>query len=114
MSRDPDPLAEIAKAIEHLVRAGEGVLGRVLEPFRAAVQKETKRWEKRAIEDPAAARVHEFFRTLLEVLQDLERDSGSSPSPRDAGPPGEAKEVRSPPAGARLTRRRDRWNTRPQ
>ncbi len=113
MSRDPDPLVEIAKAIEHLVRAGEGVLGRVLEPFRAAVEAETRRWEKRAIEDPAAARVHEFFRTLLEVLQDLERDSGSAPSPRDTRP-GEAKEVRSPPAGARLTRRRGRWNTRPQ
>ncbi len=114
MSRDPDPLVEIAKAIEHLVRAGEGVLGRVLEPFRAAVQAETKRWEKRAIDDPAAARVHEVFRTLLEVLQDLERDSGSAPPPRDTRSAGEAKEVRSPPVGARLTRRRGGWNTRPQ
>ena len=70
MSRDPDPLVEITKAIEHLVRAGEGLLGQVLGPFRAAVQAETKRWAKRAVDDPAAARVHEVFRTLLEILQD--------------------------------------------
>ncbi len=113
MPRDPDPLVEIAKAIEHLVRAGEGVLGLLLPPVRAAVQAETKRWEKRAIDDPAAARVHEVFRALLEILQDLEAGSGSGPSPRNPCSSEEAKEVRSQ-RGAKLTRRRGRWNTRPQ
>ena len=116
MPRDPDPLVEIAKAIEHLIRAGEAVLERMLPPLRAAVRAETKRWEKRASDDPdaAAARVHEVFRTLLEILEDLEPDSGPVSPRRASRASSEAKEVRSRPAGAKLTRRRGRWNTRSQ
>ena len=41
-----------------------------LAPLREAVRAEARRWEARAIDDPAAARVHEIFQTLLEILEE--------------------------------------------
>jgi hypothetical protein len=105
MAREPDPLLELLRGIEHLLRAGEALIAQALPALRDAVATETKRWEARAGEDAAAARVYQVFRALLEILEASESDTP---------PSSEAKEVRSRPRGTKLTRRRDRWNTRAQ
>jgi hypothetical protein len=82
----------------------------VLEPLRDAVRQESHRWEARSVGDPAAARVHEVFRTLLEILEEapeepsLERDPARGPSRADGRqkPPSGGSERRAP---AKRTRR---------
>ncbi len=106
MPREPDPLAEL---LEGLWRWGTR---RALPALREALRAETRRWEGRTEGDPAAARVHGVFRTLLEMVEELSPPSSPAPE-QEPRATSEAKEVRSRP-GAKLTRRPGRWNTRAQ
>ncbi len=66
-----------------LARADSPLLG----PLRAALRAETRRWEFRAAEDPAARRVHDLFALLLDALgDDAEPTRSTTPRPRRAPP----------------------------
>ena len=65
-----------------------------LVPLRDAVRAEAQRWEARAIDDAAAARVHETFQTLLEILEEEPDGHRSRVVSREG--PGEAEGSQDP------------------
>lgn len=67
-----------------------------------AVRDEVDRWESRAATDPAAARVRELFRALLEVLEGEEPDLHP---PRSSRPQGPASRSEAPEAASASPRR---------
>ena len=74
-----------------------------LPTLRVAVRDEVTRWENRALVEPAAARVHEVFRTLLEIL-DEEPERNQEEEPRSQPAPSER---RSAPRPSRRGRTRE-------
>jgi hypothetical protein len=90
----PDPLEDLRTLWEWGKR-------HALVPLRHAVRGEARRWEARAIDDPAAARVHEVFQTLLEILEEEPDGSGSQGVSRER--PGKADGAGDP---ARVDSRR--------
>ena len=76
MSESPRPLDHLSRAVEELLRAGADALslwqqneGPVLHRVREALEREHARWDLRGADDPAAARVRDFFSAILEVLE---------------------------------------------
>jgi hypothetical protein len=74
---------DLAEQAAQWVARGEG---HALRSVRAAVRAEMRRWEFRAGEDPAAARVYDLFAALDDLLADDEdsppRRSGHRAEPR--------------------------------
>ena len=65
MAERRDLATELVRVLEAFLRAVTESAGEL----QAALRAEAARWEARAPDDPAAARVHEVFLTLLEILQ---------------------------------------------
>jgi hypothetical protein len=83
----PDPLEDLRLLWEWGKR-------HALVPLRDAVREEARRWEARAVDDAAAARVHEIFQTLLEILEEEPDGHRSGGGPRERAREGDG--CRSP------------------
>ncbi len=64
-----EPAGETKAIAEALARWIERADGPGLDALREGLRRERSRWDARSLDDPAAARVRDFFAALLDVLE---------------------------------------------
>ncbi|MEE8557314.1 MAG: hypothetical protein V3T14_05460 [Myxococcota bacterium] len=84
MAERRDLATELVRLLEAFLRAAAESAAQVQPALRA----EAARWKARASDDPAAARVHEVFLTLLEILEPPEKPD---PPPARSGTRGKRR-----------------------